>query len=80
MAVLSLMARLGSNEPIELRAEMAELIEGFDPDQALANIGEIGVHYQPAADSGAGTSRRRTRRNRSWQTQELTQGEGRRGP
>ncbi|MCV3271450.1 glutamate--tRNA ligase [Roseobacter sinensis] len=30
MAVLSLMARLGSSDPVELRSEMAELIEGFD--------------------------------------------------
>mmetsp|Transcript_27238 Transcript_27238/g.49861 ORF Transcript_27238/g.49861 Transcript_27238/m.49861 type:complete len:442 (+) Transcript_27238:585-1910(+) len=30
MALLSLMARLGSSDPVELRAEMAELIEGFD--------------------------------------------------
>ena len=30
MALLSQMARLGSSDPIELRHEMAELIEGFD--------------------------------------------------
>jgi glutamyl-tRNA synthetase len=30
MALLSLMARLGSSDPIELRTDMAELIEGFD--------------------------------------------------
>ncbi|OUS33222.1 glutamate--tRNA ligase [Rhodobacterales bacterium 56_14_T64] len=30
MALLSQMARLGSSDPIELRSEMAELIEGFD--------------------------------------------------
>jgi glutamyl-tRNA synthetase len=30
MALLSLMARLGSSDPIELRTEMSELIEGFD--------------------------------------------------
>ncbi|MEK0165294.1 glutamate--tRNA ligase [Phaeobacter sp. JH20_36] len=30
MALLSLMARLGSSDPVELRAELAELIEGFD--------------------------------------------------
>ena len=30
MALLSLMARLGSADPVELRTEMAELIEGFD--------------------------------------------------
>ncbi|WP_299842034.1 glutamate--tRNA ligase [uncultured Roseovarius sp.] len=32
MALLSLMARLGSSDPVELRTEMAELIEGFDLD------------------------------------------------
>ncbi|AWZ21229.1 glutamyl-tRNA synthetase [Roseovarius sp. TM1035] len=30
MALLSLMARLGSADPVELRTEMAQLIEGFD--------------------------------------------------
>ena len=30
MALLSLMARLGSSDPVELRASMDELIEGFD--------------------------------------------------
>jgi glutamyl-tRNA synthetase len=30
MALLSLMARLGSSDPVEVRREMAELIEGFD--------------------------------------------------
>jgi glutamyl-tRNA synthetase len=30
MALLSMMARLGSSDPIEVRAEMAELVEGFD--------------------------------------------------
>ncbi|MBT8155002.1 glutamate--tRNA ligase [Epibacterium ulvae] len=30
MALLSLMARLGSSDPVELRTGMAELIEGFD--------------------------------------------------
>ncbi|WP_114285680.1 glutamate--tRNA ligase [Candidatus Halocynthiibacter alkanivorans] len=30
MALLSLMARLGSSQPVELRASMEELIEGFD--------------------------------------------------
>ncbi|WP_299780778.1 glutamate--tRNA ligase [uncultured Roseobacter sp.] len=30
MALLSLMARLGSSDPVELRAEMTELIDGFD--------------------------------------------------
>jgi len=30
MALLSLMARLGSSDPVELRSDMAELIDGFD--------------------------------------------------
>ncbi|MBE1297450.1 glutamate--tRNA ligase [Phycobacter azelaicus] len=30
MALLSLMARLGSSDPVELRSDMGELIEGFD--------------------------------------------------
>ncbi|TNJ44798.1 glutamate--tRNA ligase [Phaeobacter sp. B1627] len=30
MALLSLLARLGSSDPIELRTDMAELIDGFD--------------------------------------------------
>ncbi|EDZ45450.1 glutamyl-tRNA synthetase [Rhodobacterales bacterium Y4I] len=30
MALLSLMARLGSSDPVELRSELAELIDGFD--------------------------------------------------
>jgi glutamyl-tRNA synthetase len=30
MALLSLMARLGSSDPVELRGDMDELIEGFD--------------------------------------------------
>ncbi|MEP4036637.1 glutamate--tRNA ligase [Pseudophaeobacter sp.] len=30
MALLSLMARLGSSDPVEVRSEMAELVEGFD--------------------------------------------------
>ncbi len=33
MALLALMARLGSNQPVELRADHAELIEGFDLGQ-----------------------------------------------
>lgn len=33
MALLSLMARLGSSEPMELQTEMADLIEGFDVGQ-----------------------------------------------
>jgi glutamyl-tRNA synthetase len=30
MALLSLMARLGSSDPVEVRAELGELVEGFD--------------------------------------------------
>ncbi|MFT7594661.1 MAG: glutamyl-tRNA synthetase [Paracoccaceae bacterium] len=30
MALLALMARLGSSDPVELRSDMAELIDGFD--------------------------------------------------
>jgi glutamyl-tRNA synthetase len=30
MALLSLMARLGSSDPVEVRRDMAELVEGFD--------------------------------------------------
>ncbi|MEL7257737.1 MAG: glutamate--tRNA ligase [Pseudomonadota bacterium] len=30
MALLSLMARLGSSDPVELRSDMSELIDGFD--------------------------------------------------
>jgi len=33
MALLSLMARLGSSDPVELRADMSELIDGFDIDR-----------------------------------------------
>ncbi|GAW33069.1 glutamate--tRNA ligase 1 [Roseovarius sp. A-2] len=33
MALLSLMARLGSADPVELRSDMSELIEGFDIDR-----------------------------------------------
>lgn len=32
-ALLSLMARLGSSDPVELRTDMADLIEGFDIDR-----------------------------------------------
>jgi len=32
MALLSLMARLGSSDPVEIRTDMDELIEGFDLD------------------------------------------------
>jgi glutamyl-tRNA synthetase len=33
MALLSLMARLGSSDPVELRSDMAELIDGFEIDR-----------------------------------------------
>lgn len=33
MALLSLMARLGSADPVELRTDMAELVEGFEIDR-----------------------------------------------
>ncbi len=33
MALLSLMARLGSSDPVELRTDMAALIEGFDVER-----------------------------------------------
>ncbi|WP_163847229.1 glutamate--tRNA ligase [Pseudooceanicola aestuarii] len=33
MALLSLMARLGSSQPVELRASVAELVDGFDISQ-----------------------------------------------
>jgi uncharacterized protein (DUF934 family) len=46
-------------------ANAFELLEGFDPVQALANFAEIGVHYQPAADSDVDTLRWRVQRNRS---------------
>ncbi len=32
-ALLSLMARLGSSDPVELRTDMAELVDGFDIDR-----------------------------------------------
>lgn len=32
MALLSMMARLGSSDPVELRNDMSELVEGFDLD------------------------------------------------
>ncbi|AML50133.1 glutamate--tRNA ligase [Falsihalocynthiibacter arcticus] len=35
MAILSLMARLGSSDPVELRSEMSDLIAGFD----ISNFG-----------------------------------------
>jgi len=41
MAVLSLMARLGSSDPVELRRDMSELIEGFD----LARFGSAPTKF-----------------------------------
>ncbi|RFP88747.1 glutamate--tRNA ligase [Rhodobacteraceae bacterium 63075] len=44
MALLSLMARLGSADPVELRSEMAELIEGFD----IARFGTAPTKFDEA--------------------------------
>jgi len=44
MALLSLMARLGSADPVELRAQMGELIEGFD----IARFGAAPTKFDPA--------------------------------
>ena len=43
MAVLSLMARLGSSDPVELREDMAELIEGFE----LGKFGSAPTKFDP---------------------------------
>ncbi|WP_417248374.1 glutamate--tRNA ligase [Celeribacter sp.] len=43
MALLSLMARLGSSQPVELRTSMEELIEGFD----LATFGAAPTKFDP---------------------------------
>lgn len=61
-------------------ANAFELIEGFDPVQALANIGEIGVHYQPAADSDVDTQRWRVHRHRSRGSSEFSNEGLRHGP
>lgn len=44
MALLSLMARLGSSDPVELRADMAELVEGFD----IAQFGSAPTKFDEA--------------------------------
>lgn len=44
MALLSLMARLGSSDPVELRTEMAELIDGFD----IAHFGSAPTKFDEA--------------------------------
>ncbi|MEM5469616.1 glutamate--tRNA ligase [Celeribacter marinus] len=43
MALLSLMARLGSSQPVELRATMDELIDGFD----VASFGSAPTKFDP---------------------------------
>jgi glutamyl-tRNA synthetase len=43
MALLSLMARLGSSDPVELRTSHAELIEGFD----LSKFGPAPTKFDP---------------------------------
>lgn len=43
-ALLSLMARLGSSDPVELRTSHAELIEGFD----IARFGAAPTKFDPA--------------------------------
>lgn len=56
MALLSMMARLGSSDPMELRMEMSELIEGFDighfgaaPTKFdVADVFPITAHYLQA--------------------------------
>ncbi|MFT6533313.1 MAG: glutamyl-tRNA synthetase [Limimaricola cinnabarinus] len=44
MAILSLMARLGSSQPVELRQTPAEVIEGFD----IATFGSAPTKFDPA--------------------------------
>lgn len=44
MAVLSLMARLGSSEPVELRGSVTEVVEGFD----LGSFGAAPTKFDPA--------------------------------
>ncbi len=52
MAVLSLMARLGSADPVELRGTLAEVVEGFD----LARFGSAPTKFD-VADLGPLTAR-----------------------
>ena len=44
MALLSLMARLGSSDPVELRTDMAELIDGFD----IGHFGSAPTNFDEA--------------------------------
>ncbi|KAF0676669.1 glutamate--tRNA ligase [Profundibacterium mesophilum] len=44
MALLSLMARLGSSQPVELRSSLDELIEGFD----ISQFGAAPTKFDPA--------------------------------
>lgn len=44
MAVVSLMARLGSSEPVELRADMAEVVANFD----IGSFGHAPTRFDPA--------------------------------
>lgn len=44
MAVLSLMARLGSSDPVELRGSVQEVIDGFD----LSHFGSAPTKFDPA--------------------------------
>ncbi len=44
MAVLSLMARLGSSEPVELRQSVAEVVDGF----SLSSFGSAPTKFDPA--------------------------------
>src|SRR5690554_6030546 len=60
MALLSLMARLGSADPVELRSDMAELIEGFDISRFgaaptkfdVADLFPLTAHYLHGLDYG----------------------------
>ncbi|HEY9037322.1 MAG TPA: glutamate--tRNA ligase [Roseovarius sp.] len=57
-ALLSLMARLGSADPVELRTDMAELIEGFDIERFgaaptkfdVADLFPLTAHYLQGLD------------------------------
>lgn len=44
MAVLSLLARLGTSDPVEVFGDIAPLVAGFD----LAKLGRAPVHFDPA--------------------------------
>ncbi len=52
MAILSLMARLGSSDPVELRGSVAEIVAGFD----LSRFGSAPTKFDPA-DLGPLTAR-----------------------